>query len=107
MTTKLILEQEVSEGTLEYPFLLIDGLKYKIEIDYFKDTLSGNMPLYIKLADEFVHLGTANLDHSLFITLKLISNGSYHLYLYKSKDAFTEIDYMDAKVAENALRVRW
>ena len=106
MTTKLILEQEVSEGTLEYPFLLIDGLKYKIEIDYFKDTLSGNMPLYIKLDNEFVPLGAANLDHSLFITLKLISNGSYHLYLYKSEDAFTEIDYMDAKVAENALRVR-
>lgn len=106
MTTKLVLDREVSKGTLEYPFLLIEGLKYKIEFSYFKDSQDGELPLYVKVDNEFLKLGSANLDHSLFITLKLISNGNYKLYLYKDDEHYVEIDYMDAKVAEDALKVR-
>ena len=106
MTTLLQLESSVEEGTLEYPCLLIEGLKYKIEYSYFKDTLSGGMPLYVNIDGEYLQLGTADLDHSLFITLKLISDGFYKLYLCKDADNMVEIDYSDPKTAESALRVR-
>lgn len=108
MTRVLELEKEydVNEGTFEYPFLLIEGLGYEIEFNYFKNAQSGDMPLYIKLNDEFLRLGTADLNHIFFMNLKRISNGSYKLYLYIDENNFKEIDYMDYHAALSALKVR-
>lgn len=106
MTTVLKLETEENKGTLKYPFLLIDGLLYEIEFNYFKDSQEGTLPLYINVGGEFLQLGTANLDHILFTNLLRISNGQYKLFLYKDEDTYTEIDYTDEKAALTALKVR-
>lgn len=107
MTTVLNLDmEEKNQGTLQYPFLLIEGLAYEIEFQYFKDSQKGELPLYIKLDDEFLYLGTANLDHILFTNLLRISKGSYKLFLYKNENNFTEIDYKNSEAALAAMKVR-
>ena len=105
-----LMQLDQDRGTVTYPCLVIHGLEYQAEIDYFKNLVShegSKFPLYYVGNNGYEFIGDVDLTHRFLISLKQISKGDYKLELLFSEDTEPSvIDYMDINQVIKCLNVR-
>lgn len=90
----------------KYPCIVIKGLSYDWEIDYFtnrKNREEYSLPLYIENQGDFFEVGIMEFNSSNLIDLYNVSvdkhlDSAYELWIYKSEEDKTKIDYTDGDV---------
>ena len=108
MTSEIRFNED--RGTVTYPCLVLTGIDFREEIDYFKNLDYGRtgektLPLYVMLNGTMEKLSDVVLTHLFLISINQISNGSYGLYLYADEDTYTEIDYKSDDMLLKCMKV--
>lgn len=90
----------------EYPCIVIKGLSYDWEIDYFanrKNREEYSWPLYMENKGDYFKVGLMEFNSSNLIDLYNVGvdehlKSNYELWIYKSETDKSKIDYTDGNV---------